>query len=181
MSPEAPSLPVRRSLSLVVLALLLAAFAGGLGAQVPLVVHGLGGIAVDIDDQDAASGAGFSLLTGVGIRLRTLEFGGEFGHQSLGDDRKAKQYGGWLRVFAPGRGGLRAYLVAGIANYRYSPATGSRSQAMGGSIGPGLLLRLGDPRAALLLEARFHSGFDRLGVIASQEFLTVSAGLRLGL
>jgi hypothetical protein len=157
------------------------AIPAGLRAQMALVGHGQGGVSVDIDDQDAASGAGFSFLTGLGIRLRTVEFGGEFGHHMLGRDRKAKQYGGWLRVFAPGRGGVRAFLVVGVANYRYSPATGSRTQAMGGSIGPGVLFPLGDPRAGVFLEARFHSGFDRLGVIASQEFLSLTAGLRLGL
>lgn len=174
--------PDRAAASLRSLTLVLGIAIGGpLRAQVPLVIHGQAGIAVDVDDQDGASGAGFSGLTGIGVRIRTLEFGGEVGQHSLGRDRKAKQYGAWLRAFASGRGRVRAYLVAGLANYRYSPSNGNRTQAIGGSIGPGALFLLGDAPVGVLLEARFHSGFDRLGVIASQEFLTLSAGLRIGL
>jgi hypothetical protein len=150
-----------------------------LTAQVAFVAHGLGSVSVDVDDQDAASGAGFGFMAGAGIRLRNLEFGGEYGQHGLGDDRKAKQYGGWIRVFATGPSRVRLFLVAGIADYRYSPASGSRSRSVGGSVGPGVIIPLGSARTSLLLEARFHSGFDRLGVISSQEFLSISAGVRL--
>lgn len=169
---------LRRMLPLVVL--LCAATAPlALRAQVQFVAHGLGSVSVDVDDQDATSGAGFGFMAGAGIRLRNLEFGGEYGQHGLGDDRKAKQYGGWIRVFATGQSRVRLFLVAGIADYRYSPASGSRSHSVGGSIGPGVIIPLGSPRTSLLLEARFHSGFDRLGVISSQEFLSISAGVRL--
>lgn len=168
----------RRMLPLVVL--LFAATAPlTLRAQVQFVAHGLGSVSVDVDDQDAASGAGFGFMAGAGIRLRNLEFGGEYGQHGLGEDRKAKQYGGWIRVFATGPSRVRLFLVAGIADYRYSPASGSRSHSVGGSIGPGVLIPLGSARTSIMLEARFHSGFDRLGVIASQEFLSISAGVRL--
>src|SRR5690606_34272467 len=80
MRPDA----ARRMLPLVVL--LCAATAPlTLRGQVQFVAHGLGSVSIDVDDQDATSGAGFGFMTGAGIRLRNLEFGGEYGQHGLGD------------------------------------------------------------------------------------------------
>jgi hypothetical protein len=152
-----------------------------LHAQVPVFVTGSAGGAVDIDQTDPVTGGGFAFLSGVGLRFARVMFGAEFGQHSLGHDRKAKQYGGFLRLPAVTRGRVRPYLVAGVADYRYSPATGRRSQALGGSIGPGIAFSLLSPHAFVNLETRFHTAFDQIGAISSQDFVAITLGLDLGL
>jgi hypothetical protein len=72
---------------------------------------------------------------------------------------------------------VEPYLLLGLGVYRYSPATGSRSHAVGGSVGPGLAFTIARSRARVLFESRFHSALDRIGTIAGEEFVTVAAGL----
>lgn len=147
------------------------------GAQVPLEVTGAAGASFDLDDRNPESGGGFSFLTGIGVRLSRLTVGAEFGQHTTGNDRKAKQYGVFVRLPAVTEGRVRPYFVLGIADYRYSPAFGGRTHAVGGSVGPGLQLAVASTHVHLLLEARFHTSFDRIGTISSQEYLGVGAGL----
>ncbi|MBK7714781.1 MAG: hypothetical protein IPI38_05095 [Gemmatimonadetes bacterium] len=173
-------MPTSRSRLASLLALLLAVPAGA-SAQVPLVASGMAGVSFDLDDRDPVSGGGFSFLTQVGVALSRIEFGAEVGQHQLGSDRKASQYGAFLRFTAPALRRAVPYLVAGLAQYRYSPAGSGTSHALGGSLGPGVRLRLDEAHLSLLLEARFHTSFERMRVISSQDFIAVSAGLRLAL
>lgn len=167
--------------SLVVLAALVSLAPLRAPAQVPLEITGTAGATFDVDDRDPESGGGFSFLTGIGLRLPRLTLGAEFGQHTVGNDRKAKQYGAFVRVPATTEGRVRPYFVLGIADYRYSPAFGGRTHAIGGSVGPGLRLSVVPSRIHLLLEARFHTSFDGIGTISSQEYLGVSAGLGFSL
>jgi hypothetical protein len=150
-------------------------------AQLPLFVSGAVGGSYDIDDRDPETGGGFGFLTGVGLRFKQVAFGAEFGQHALGGDRKARQYGAFVRLPASSGGPVRPYLVAGVADYRYSPSTGSKRHALGGSVGPGATFALGSWHASAILEARFHSSFDQLAAVSSQEFLSVMVGLQLAL
>jgi hypothetical protein len=169
--------PLRPALAVVFFAVL----APRLEAQVPLFVTGSGGASFDVDDRDPQTGGGLGFLAGIGVRLPRIAFGAEFGQHSLGQDRKAKQYGAFLRAPALSGGRVRPYLVAGVADYRYSPAVGNRTSALGGSIGPGLMFSLLSNQASVVLEARYHASFDRIGTISSQEFVSITLGLDLGL
>ncbi len=149
--------------------------------QVPVVVTGAAGATFDIDDRDPESGGGFSVLTGIGLRLSRLTIGAEFGRHSVGNDRKARQYGAFVRLPARTSGRVRPYFVLGLADYRYSPAFGGKTHAIGGSVGPGVLLSVASSHVHLLLEARFHTSFDRIGTISSQEYLGITAGVGFSL
>ncbi|HMV33447.1 MAG TPA: hypothetical protein PKA50_15115 [Gemmatimonadales bacterium] len=153
----------------------------GAAAQLPLVASGMAGVSFDIDDRDPVSGGGFSFLTEAGLAYARIEFGAEVGQHNLGNDRKAKQYGAFVRFTAPASRRAVPYLVAGLAQYRYSPAGSGSTHALGGSLGPGVRLGLDEGHLALLLEARFHTSFERARVISSQDFIAVAAGLRLAL
>ncbi len=150
-------------------------------AQLPLVASGMAGVSFDINDDDPVSGAGFSFLAEVGLAYSRIEFGAEAGQHNLGRDRKARQYGAFVRFTAPALRRVVPYLVAGLAQYRFSPAGSGSSHALGGSLGPGVRFGLDQAHLALLLEARFHTSFERARVISSQDFVSVSAGLRLAL
>jgi hypothetical protein len=139
------------------------------------------GASYDIGDNGPASGGGFSYLTSIGLRLSRVTLGAEFGQHGIGDDRKAKQYGAFLRLPAVTAGRARPYLVVGIADYRFSPVSAGRTHSIGGSVGPGILVGLASYRVHLVFEARFHTSFDQIGTISSQEFLGVSAGLGVSL
>jgi hypothetical protein len=152
-----------------------------LAGQVPLVLTGSMGATFDIGDNGPASGGGFSYHTGIGLRLSRLTLGAEFGQHGLGDDRKAKQYGAFLRFPAMTAGRARPYLVVGVADYRFTPVPAGRTHSLGGSVGPGVLVALASRRVHLVLEARFHTSFDQIGTLSSQEFLGVSAGLGVSL
>ena len=156
-------------------------FAGPAAAQVPVFVNGSIGGSYDIDDRDPLTGGGFAYLVGVGLRFRQLAVGAEFGQQSLGGGRKAKQYGAVARFSAGSSGPVRPYFVVGVSDYRYSPAANGNRSAVGGSVGPGVAFALASWRVSALLEARFHSSFDRIAAVSSQEFLSVMVGLQFGL
>ncbi len=153
----------------------------GAAAQLPLVATGMAGVSFDIDDRDPVSGGGFSFLSEVGLAYPRIEFGAEVGQHRLGNDRKAGQYGAFIRFTAPASRRAVPYLVAGLAQYRYTPAGSGSTHALGGSLGPGVRLGLDQGHLALVLEARFHTSFERARVISSQDFIAVSAGLRLAL
>jgi hypothetical protein len=150
-------------------------------AQIPLFVTGSVGASYDVDDRDPRAGGGFAYLTGVGLWFPRVAFGAEFGQHALGGDRKTKQYGAFVRFPATSGGRVRPFFVAGLADYRYTPASGGKSHALGANVGPGVTVALASERASLLLEARFHASFDRIAAISSQEFLSIMLGLQLGL
>ena len=162
------------------LALLVGLLPGGAGAQMPVFVSGSAGAAVDIDETDPVTGSGFAFLAGIGLRFPRFAIGAEFGQHSLGHDRKAKQYGVFGRLPAVTTGRVRPYLVIGVADYRYSPTTGRRTHALGGSLGPGIALSVLAPRVGIIIETRFHSGFDQTGTLSSQDFVGITMGLDLG-
>lgn len=165
---------IRRRL-LVLLPLLVVS---GLRAQVPLFVSGAGGLSIDVGDDSRTSGtgAGIGWQAEVGVRLKRAEFGGEVGDHRLGNDRKARTYGGFLRIPAGELARFRPYVVLAVGAYQYSPAPGGNSTHLGGSGGPGARFLLGN-RAGFLLEARFHTTFDKVTSIQAQDFIAVLAGL----
>jgi hypothetical protein len=152
-------------------------------AQLPLFVAGFAGGAFDTDDNGAGGGSGgFAYQTDVGVRLPRVSFGAEFGQHNTGGDLKSKVYGGFVRLAAlVVEGPVQVYLVAGIANYRFSPSGGRSSSTVGGSVGPGVTFRLRGTPAAVGLEARYHSTFDQLPRINNQQFVSVLGGLQLSL
>jgi hypothetical protein len=151
-------------------------------AQVPLFAAAMAGGAFNTDDNSpAGSGAGLAFQADLGLRLARVQFGAEFAQHTIGNDLKTRIYGGFVRVPSMGNGPVRAYLVAGLASYRFSPSGGRSSSTIGGSLGPGVSFQLGDPRVAVLLEARFHSSFSNLPRINTQQFVSIAGGLRLGL
>jgi len=99
-----------------------------------------------------------------------------------GGDFKSNVYGGFVRFPSLiGEGPVQVYLVAGLGNYRFDPSSGRGSSTVGGSLGPGVNIRLRGSPVAVGFEARFHSTFDRLARINNQQFLSVVGGLELGL
>lgn len=147
--------------------------------QVAVVVTGAAGASFDIDDRDPETGGGFSFLTGIGLRLSRVSFGAEFGQHAVGQDRKAKQYGVFVRLPATTGGRAEPYFVLGVADYRYSPATGGKTHSLGGSVGPGVFVNVAKSPVRVLFEARFHTSFDRISTISSQDYVAISAGLGL--
>jgi hypothetical protein len=161
----------------VALALLISILARPVAGQVAVVLTGVAGASFDIDDRDPETGGGFSFLTGIGLRLSRISFGAEFGQHAVGQDRKAKQYGVFLRLPATTGGRVEPYFVLGVADYRYSPAAGGKSHSPGGSVGPGVLLNVASSPVRVLFEVRFHTSFDRISTISSQDYVAVGAGL----
>lgn len=147
--------------------------------QVAVVVTGAAGASFDIDDRDPETGGGFSFLTGVGLRVSRISFGAEFGQHAVGQDRKAKQYGAFVRLPATSGGRVEPYFILGVADYRYSPSAGGKTRSLGGSVGPGVFLNVASSPVHVLFEARFHTSFDRISTISSQDYVAVSAGLGL--
>lgn len=144
-------------------------------------VLGTAGLAADLNEQDGASGADFGTTMGVGVRVRTLSFGGEWSELRYGADRKARVFGGFVRAGALGTRTVRPYLVLGLGAYRFTPTAGGGSTVFGGSFGPGATFALGGGRLRAVLEARFHTTFDQYATRTRQELLTAMAGLELGL
>lgn len=142
---------------------------------------GTAGLAADLNEQDGASGADFGTTVGVGFRVRTLSFGGEWSELRYGSDRKARVFGGFVRAGALGTRTVRPYLVLGLGAYRFTPTAGGGSTVLGGSFGPGATFALGGGRLRAVLEARFHTTFDQYATRTRQELLTAMAGLELGL
>jgi hypothetical protein len=148
-------------------------------AQVPVFLVGSAGGAFDVGERDPMGGGGLAFQTGLGLRFNRVALGGEFGQHALGAARKARQYGAFLRLAATAGRRVEPYLVLGVAVYRFSFGTGSGPRSLGAGVGPGVTFVLLDPAMRVLLEGRFHSSLDRLGTIASQEFVSVVLGLEL--
>jgi hypothetical protein len=167
-----------RRLALVLTLLIPGLARPGLG-QVAVIATGAAGASFDIDDRDPETGGGFSFLTGFGLRLSRVSFGAEFGQHAVGQDRKAKQYGVFVRLPATTGGRAEPYFVLGVADYRYSPAAGGKTHSLGGSVGPGVFVNVARSPVRVLFEARFHTSFDRISTISSQDYVAISAGLGL--
>lgn len=167
---------------LVLAVALCGAITSPLAAQARPFLAGAAGVGLDLNDQDGQGGADFGASAILGVRLATVSFGGEWAEISYGGDRKARVLGGFLRAHAFAGPQVAPYLVLGLGGYRFTPSGGGTSTAVGGSFGPGALFRLGERgRVRLLLEARFHTTFEKYANLTRQEFLSAMAGLQFGL
>ncbi len=166
--------------SLVVLIFLLLPSAAT--AQVPLVVAGFAGVAFPTDaSTPGETSGGFSFQTEVGLRLHRATFGAEFGQHKIGGDAKTRVFGGFARLPSIfGDGPVQLYLVASLGAYQFDPSAGKSSTTAGGSLGPGVTIRIRNAPVAFDVEARFHSTFDKLPRINNQQFISVLGGLELG-
>ncbi len=163
---------------LIAMAGLLAAIglAGPAQAQERGFVSGTGGAAISInDDLPEGSGAGWAVQGQAGLALARVMLGGEVSQFKTASDRKVKVFGAFLRVSSLGTGAVRPYLVTGLGAYRYSVADASRT-SVGASAGPGALFQVRGTPLSILLEARFHTTFDRQPGRNTQQFLAVLAG-----
>jgi hypothetical protein len=152
-----------------------------LKAQVPVFITGSAGASLDVDSSDPVTGGGFCYLAGIGLRLTRVHFGGEIASHGLGHSRTARQLGAFARLPAMTRGPVRPYLVVGVADYRYDANSVPHRGALGGSIGAGAEFAVLSRHAGLVLEARFHTAFDKIGTISTQDFLSIGLGLDFGL
>lgn len=150
-------------------------------AQLPLLAAGFAGGAFNTDDNGPDEGSGgFAFQADLGLRLSRVSFGAELAHHKTSGALKTKVYGGFLRLPSlVGDGPVQVYFVAGLGNYRFAPSGGGESSTLGGSLGPGVSIRLQHTPIALDLEARFHSTFEQLPRINSQQFLSLLGGLEL--
>jgi hypothetical protein len=156
--------------------LVVSLLAGPAQAQSRGFVNGAGGAAVSInDDLPGGSGAGWAAQGQAGLSLSRVMLGGEVGQFKTARDRKVKVFGGFIRVSSFGAGAVRPYLVTGLGAYRYSIAGESRT-SVGASVGPGALFRIHGTPLSFLLEARFHTTFDRHPGLTTQQFLAILAG-----
>jgi hypothetical protein len=150
-------------------------------AQARLALAGFAGGAFDAEDSGpTGGGGGFAWQAEMGVQLSRIVVGGEVARHDTGRSRHARVFGGFFRFLSPGDRPIRPYLVAGIGAYRFTPSQGETT-TVGGSIGPGATWRFLGGRAMAVFEARFHSPFDRVPGVASQQFVSVLAGLQLGL
>lgn len=165
------------------LAVILAALVvpGRLAAQLPLMVAGFAGVAFPTDENTPSeTKGGFSFQTEVGLRLRHVSLGAEYGQHQTGSNSKTKVFGGFLRLPSYlGEGPVQIYLVMGLGAYRFDPSGGKSSTTAGGSLGPGVSFALRGTPIAVDIEARFHSTFDQLPRINNQQFISAIAGLEL--
>jgi hypothetical protein len=152
-------------------------------AQVPLFVAGFAGGAFNTNDNSpVGNSGGFAYQIDIGVRLARVAFGAEFAQHNTGHDLKSTVYGGFVRLPSfIGQGRVRVYLIAGLGNYRFNPAGGQGSSTVGGSLGPGVSFGLRGTPLAVNLEARFHATFEKLPRLNNQQFVSVLAGLELGL
>lgn len=171
---------MRCRLALIPVVLFLA-LPGTLHGQVRFMAAGMAGAGFSLNDIGPGTGGGFGYQGAVGVVLRRFTIGGEVGEHSLGFDRKARIIGGFLRFSGFGSGRIQPYFVLGVGGYRYAPASGASSTAIGGSLGPGARFQLGSPRVSLLLEARLHTDLEGARQVSIQEFLTVMGGFQIGL
>ncbi|HWA15666.1 MAG TPA: hypothetical protein VG817_04480 [Gemmatimonadales bacterium] len=148
-------------------------------AQLEGFVNGAGGIAVGINDDLAhGSGASWAVQGQAGLNLSRFVVGGELAQFQPTTDRKVKVFGAFFRIAAFADRPVRPYLVTGLGAYRYSAAGDSRT-SIGGSVGPGALFQLRGSPLSFLLEARFHTTFDRQPGLNTQQFLAILAGAEL--
>jgi hypothetical protein len=167
----------RRWWPLVVVLLVLAP--AGAVAQLPVFVSGAAGGAFTTDENTPeGTSSGFAWQGQAGLRLAHIAFGGEVASYNTGSHSKSKIYGGFVR-FPTYLGASRSqiYLTIGLGAYQFDPDGASSSTTVGGSIGPGVSLALGSLPFAVMAEARFHSTFDKLPRINSQQYLGVIGGL----
>lgn len=155
----------------------------GLSAQIPVMLAGFGGVAFPTDENTPGeSNGGFSFQGDVGLRLRHISLGAEYGQHKTGNNSKSEILGGFLRLPSYiGEGSVQVYLVMGLGAYRFDPSGGKSSTTVGGSLGPGVSFGLRNTSLAVDVEARFHSTFDQLPRINSQQFISAIVGLELRL
>lgn len=166
----------------LVLPVLLSFSATVVQAQLPLFATGLAGGAFFTDDNlPGGGGGGFAFQTDLGLRYPRVAFGGEFGEYRTGGDFKTRVFGGFIRLPSAGNGPVHLYFAAGLGAYQALPSTGGSRTTAGGSLGPGADITLVPHRLGLLIEARFHSTFDRLSGINRQQFLALLGGIELRL
>lgn len=165
---------------LALIQVLLLALPGMLSGQVRFMAAGTAGAGFSLNDIGPGTGGGFGYQGAVGVVLRRITIGGEVGEHSLGFDRKARIFGGFVRFSGFGNGPIQPYFALGVGAYRYAPSSGGAT-ALGGSVGPGARFRLGSPRVSLLLEARLHTDLRGARQVSTQEFVTVLGGFQLGL
>ncbi len=151
-----------------------------LAAQLPLFVAATAGAGFDVGNNSPTSGGGFAYQAEVGLHFHRLTVGGEYGHHEIGGGRSARFIGAFARLPASTTGPVRPYLVLGFGDYRYTPNLTGNSRAFGGNAGLGAYIPVGGERAAIILEARYHSAFEGMGSISAREFASVGAGLQLG-
>lgn len=164
-----------------VLVLLLVSGPAELGAQLPVILNGFAGAAFNTDANTPSEGnGGFSWQGEVGLRFRHFSVGGEFSQHSIGGDFKTRVLGAYARFPSYlGDGPVQIYLALGLGAYQFLPSGGKSRTTMGGSLGPGVSFGFRGTPVALNLEARFHSTFDRLPTINSQQFISALGGLEL--
>ncbi len=161
--------------------LLLSAGTRPLAGQVRLFVAGFAGAAFEVGNGGRSSGGGLGYQWEVGARLGRVVLAGEYGHHASGSDHDAELIGAIIRLPAMTRGAVRPYVVAGLAEYHYTPVIGGTGRALGGSAGVGAFFTFRSERTGALLEARYHSALTGLGAFSSREFASVVAGLQVGL
>lgn len=165
----------------VLLAGLLSLAAAPAAAQLRGFVNSAAGIAVPIGDDlpEGGSGAGFAVQGEVGLWVGRVGLAAEVAQHSIGRDRKVKLFGGAIRIPSFATGPVRPYLVTGLAAYRTSVTDAGSRTSLGGSVGPGALFRVRGTPLSILLEARFHTTFDRQPGLSTQQFLGVMGGAEL--
>lgn len=165
--------------SLVLAGLVSVCIAAPVAAQLQGFVNGAGGVALAInDDLAGGSGASWAVQGEAGVNLSRVVLGGEVAQFKTANDRKVKVFGAFFRVSSFGNGMVRPYLVTGLGAYRTSAAGDSRT-SVGGSVGPGALFRVRGTPLSFLLEARFHTTFDRQPGLNTQQFLAILGGAEL--
>lgn len=169
----------RRMWYLVLALLLLAPM--GLAAQLPIFVTGTAGGAFNTDENTPeGTGGGFAWLAQAGLRLAHVSLGGEYATYRTGRGAKTKVFGGFARFPTNlGESTIQLYLTVGLGVYQFSPSNAKSSSTAGGSIGPGVSLGLPSTPLAFMAEVRFHSTFDKLPRINSQQYLGVLGGVEL--
>lgn len=170
-----------RSRLVFIQAILLLALPGMLNGQLRFMAAGTAGAGFSLNDIGPGTGGGFGYQGALGVLLRGVTIGGEVGAHSLGYDRKARIFGGFVRLSGFASGPIQPYFVLGVGAYRYTPASGGSATAIGGSVGPGARFQLGSPRLSLLLEARLHTDLEGTRQVSTQEFLAVLGGFQVGL
>ncbi|MFN8652818.1 MAG: hypothetical protein U0133_13015 [Gemmatimonadales bacterium] len=152
-------------------------------AQVPVFVAGQAGGAFTTDENTPnGTGSGFAWLGAAGVAFEHLSVGGEYAAYKTGGGGKSEVVGGFARLPTYiGNSPSQLYLVIGLGAYRFRPPTGKASTTAGGSLGPGIRVAFRGSPVAILAEVRFHSTFDKLPRINSQQFIGLTGGLELRL
>jgi hypothetical protein len=165
----------------VLLAVLLSLTATPAAAQWRGFVNSAVGLAVPVGDDlpEGGGGAGFAVQGEVGLWVSRVGLAAEVAQHHIGRERKVKVYGAVIRIPSFTAGRIQPYLVTGLAAYRTSVTDAGSRTSVGGSVGPGALFRIRDTPLRILLEARFHTTFDRQPGLSTQQFLGMMAGAEL--